>query len=81
MFLVDPRCLRLIDALSHGFRWKPPGQNAVHTDVPRQVVKDQHSHIAEACHYFAIHVATASKGLYGSAPRQWRQPVPQGAWA
>ena len=80
-FLIDPRCVRLVNALSHGYRWAPPSARvATVGEVPRKVVKDMHSHVAEACHYMAIHIAAPSRGLYGGAAQQWVQPIPVG-WA
>ena len=50
MVSFDPRCRRTIGALRGGYRY--------HAEKPGEIVKDIHSHIAEAWQYMALHVHT-----------------------
>ena len=47
-FLIDPRCVRLKAAMIGGYKF--------HEKKPDQIVKNKHSHIAEALQYLMLHI-------------------------
>jgi hypothetical protein len=51
MMVVDPRCKRLIDGFSGGYRFVERGNTGMHADTPE---KNLHSHLQDALQYLAL---------------------------
>lgn len=66
--LIDPRCKRLIDGFSGGYRYKERGSTGTFGERPE---KNQYSHIHDALQYVAL-------DLFGYAdhnPKLWQEPL------
>jgi hypothetical protein len=66
--VIDPRCRRLIDGFSGGYRYKERGNTGTHGDRPE---KNQYSHPHDALQYLAL-------DLFGYAdfnPNLWTEPM------
>jgi PBSX family phage terminase large subunit len=69
---IDPRCKRLIDGFSGGYKYKERGNAGTHADTPD---KNKYSHIHDALQYAAM-------TLFGYAehnPKIWQQEMPRAA--
>lgn len=60
-FLVDPRCRRLKAAMMGGYRYK---------EKIEAIDKNEHSHVAEALQYLALHASIAGSGMTFGQARQ-----------
>lgn len=69
-FLMDPGCTRLKAAMMGGYHYHPKNGT---------LVKDQHSHVAEALQYFALHINMSD---YQNSMMMARpvQPVASAGW-
>ena len=68
--LIDPRCRRLIDGFSGGYRYEERGNTGTFSERPN---KNQYSHVHDALQYLAL-------DLFGYAefnPRLWTEPMKQ----
>lgn len=53
LMIIDPRCKRLIDGFSGGYRFKERGATQTYADTPE---KNQYSHIHDALQYGALYL-------------------------
>jgi len=60
--VIDPRCKRLIDGFSGGYRYVERANTGMHSDTPE---KNLYSHIHDALQYIAM-------DLFGYAERNTR---------
>jgi hypothetical protein len=63
-FLIDPRCTRLKAAMMGGYMYKKTGE---------VIDKNDHSHVAEALQYFALHINSSIDIDKRNQPRVVRQ--------
>lgn len=68
-FLMDPRCARLKAAMMGGYRYHPKTGN---------VEKNNHSHVAEALQYLALHIAAGGESALVGKVREVKQLSPAG---
>lgn len=66
MLVINPACTDLIKGFAYGYKYRLNKQG-VQDDKP---LKDQHSHLADACQYFCL---VADSGMQGLTPRQSRE--------
>jgi len=67
---IDPRCHRLIDGFSGGYKYKERGNAGMHSDVPE---KNKYSHIHDALQYLALDLF----GLSDTPMKIWNEPLPR----
>jgi hypothetical protein len=68
-FLMDARCTRLKAAMMGGYRYKQKTE---------AIDKNEHSHIAEALQYFALHVSSAAHGGIMTEAKEVQRVSPVG---
>ena len=72
LLIIDPRCSRLIDGFSGGYKFKERGSTGTMQDSPE---KDKYSHVHDALQYVALQ-------LFGYSERNdrlFRDPLPEQA--
>jgi hypothetical protein len=67
---IDPRCLRLIDGFSGGYKYKERGNAGTHADQPD---KNKYSHIMDATEYLFLHLF----GISEVNSKVWTDPLPR----
>jgi hypothetical protein len=67
---IDPRCHRLIDGFSGGYKYKERGNAGTHADVPD---KNKYSHIHDALQYVALDLF----GISDINAKVWNDPLPR----
>jgi len=70
LLTIDPRCRRLVDGFSGGYRYVERGNSGLHSDTPE---KNRYSHIHDALQYIAL-------DLFGYSERDvkwWNEPIQQ----
>ncbi len=59
-FLIDPGCLRLKSAMMGGYRYH---------EKEERIIKDKHSHVAEALQYAMLHISITEGGDFETVAR------------
>lgn len=67
---IDPRCLRLIDGFSGGYKYKERGNAGTHADTPD---KNKYSHIHDSLQYLALDLF----GISDHNQKIWNEPLPR----
>ena len=70
-FLLDPRCLRLKQAMMGGYRYHK---------VTGKLDKTHHSHVAEALQYAMLHINTRGGSAFGGGRRREVERVSSRGW-